>query len=148
MARRTLMALLLLAAGCSGQPEPLRTDAGVAADLSGADWSQAETANVTATEFEFGPSRLRFERGRLYRLHLQDSGGVGHSFSAPEFFAAVALRDDTSAQKLRADGGTVELASGESVDVYFQPRKAGTFPLQCTHPFHATFGMTGEIVVE
>ncbi|HMU52203.1 MAG TPA: plastocyanin/azurin family copper-binding protein [Geminicoccaceae bacterium] len=148
MVRWTVVALLTLVAGCAGKSEPLRTDAGVSADLSAADWSQAETVDVTATEFEFGPSQLRFDREHLYHLRLQNSGGVGHSFSAPAFFASAALREDAASAELRAGGGTIELAAGQTVDVYFQPQRAGTFPLQCTHPLHSTFGMTGEIVVE
>lgn len=148
MSRWTIVGLLFLAAGCAGHSEPLRTDPGVTADLSGADWSKAETVDVKLTEFSFTPSELHFRQNQLYRLHLQDGGSSGHSFSAPKFFASASLRDDANSTKLRTGGGTIELKAGEEVDLYFEPKLAGTYPLECTHPLHATFGMTGNIVVQ
>jgi plastocyanin len=145
---RSLLPLLLVLSACAAQREPLKPSAGVPADLAGVDWSGAEPASVTLAEFDFTPDHLRFDHGRPYRLHLENRGSGGHSFDAPAFFGAVALRDDANSAKVRASGGQLELASGEAVDLYFVPQRAGTFPLECSHLLHATFGMTGEIVVQ
>jgi plastocyanin len=43
--------------------------------------------------------------------------------------------------------GAVELSGHEAKDIAVVPR-AGTYKLHCTHTFHSTFGMKGEIVVD
>ena len=43
----------------------------------------------------------------------------------------------------------IELAAkGASVDVTFMPTRMGTYAFRCSHFLHATFGMTGNAVVE
>jgi plastocyanin len=43
--------------------------------------------------------------------------------------------------------GAVEISGHEARDIGVVPR-AGTYKLHCTHTFHSTFGMKGEIVVD
>lgn len=96
---------------------------------------------VRLSSFDFTPSTIRLAAGRPIVLHLVNSSDGGHNFAAPEFFAA--------AQGVSGpvDRGRVEVAGGQSVDVRLTPAR-GTYRLRCTHTFHTTFGMTGEIVVE
>jgi uncharacterized cupredoxin-like copper-binding protein len=138
--------MLLLLAGCAAEREPITPSAEATARSGDVDWPQAERVDVVLADFDFAPNHLLFERGRPYRLHMQNRGSGGHDFAAPAFFDSVALRDDDVAAEARAKGG-VELALGEVRDVYFVPLQAGTFPLECTHLLHPIFGMTGEIVV-
>jgi hypothetical protein len=138
--------VFLLLAGCTAEREAITPSADATARLADVDWSRAERVDILLTEFEFAPNHLLFERGRPYRLHLENRGTGGHNFAAPVFFESVALWDDPVAAETRANGG-VELARSEVKDVYFVPLQAGTFPLECSHLLHPIFGMTGEIVV-
>jgi plastocyanin len=74
-------------------------------------------------------------------LHLVNSSGGGHNFSAPQFFAAAA---DVSGPVRR---GAIEVPGHQSVDIRLTPAR-GTYRLKCTHTLHSAFGMNGEIVVE
>jgi uncharacterized cupredoxin-like copper-binding protein len=140
------MMMLLLLAGCAAEREPITPSAEPAAVPADVNWSRAERVDVMLAEFDFAPNHLLFERGRPYRLHMENRGSGGHNFAAPAFFDSVALRDNAVKPETRATGG-VELARGEVKDVYFVPLQAGTFPLECSHLLHPIFGMTGEIVV-
>jgi plastocyanin len=77
-------------------------------------------------------------------LHLVNAASGGHNFAAPAFFAAARV-DPRSAGAVRR--GTVDVRGRSSVDVRLVPA-AGRYRLRCTHMFHSTFGMNGEIVVE
>ena len=138
---------LLVLVGCTPRPEPPTAPGAAAPVASAVDWSRAEQVDVTLVDFSFRPSRIVLERGRPYRLHLENRGSGGHNFDAPDFFRSVVLRED-AATELREGKGAVELARDEVKDVYLVPIRAGTFPLECSHLLHAIiFGMTGEIEV-
>ena len=96
---------------------------------------------VQLSSFDFTPSTIRLSAGRPVVLHLVNSGGGGHNFAAPEFFAA--------AQGVEGpvERGRVEVPGRQSVDIRLTPAR-GTYRLRCTHTLHTSFGMTGEIVVE
>jgi uncharacterized cupredoxin-like copper-binding protein len=138
--------MLLLLAGCAAEREPTTPSADPAAGLADVDWSRAQRVDVVLTEFDFAPNHLLFDRGRPYRLHLENRGTGGHNFAAPAFFDSVAFWDGPVAAEAQAKGG-VELARGEVKEAYLVPLQAGTFPLECSHLLHPIFGMTGEIVV-
>jgi uncharacterized cupredoxin-like copper-binding protein len=106
----------------------------------------ANPANVTVrlTSFDFTPSTIRLQAGRPVVLHLVNAASGGHDFSAPAFFAAARI-DSGSAGRVRR--GAVEVRGRSSVEMRLVPA-AGRYRLRCTHLFHSTFGMTGEIVVE
>jgi plastocyanin len=72
-----------------------------------------------------------------------NNAGGGHSFSAPQFFAAA--RVAPASQPLVRDGA-VDVPKHSAVDVALTPA-AGQYPLKCTHTLHAAFGMKGSIVV-
>ena len=44
--------------------------------------------DVTLSNFSFAPNMLRLQRNTSYTLHLMNRASGGHSFSAPELFAA------------------------------------------------------------
>ena len=117
--------------------------------VGAADWSRAQTVNVTIADFEFQPSHLAFQTGEAYRLHLENQGKNTHFFVSDGFFKAIAV------DKLVQSGGSVDhpflreiaLAPGESKELLFVAVTKGTYNLSCTAPFHAAMGMVGTIVI-
>ncbi len=135
-----------LLAGCAATREPMAT-AEPAEAAAPVDWSSATTINVALESFKFAPDRLTFERGRPYRLHLENQSDGGHNFDALEFFRSVILRPDATTEEIKAAGGVIELSRGGETDIYFVPSQSGSFTLECSRFLHASFGMIGEIVV-
>lgn len=121
-----------------------------AAHIAAADWSRAQAVTVALDEFAFAPEALTFRAGRPYSLTLVNGGGSGHSFTAPGFFRAIAVRS------LAAPGGvkraplleSIALEAGRSRTLDFVPVRAGTYDLECDRPLHDVFGMTGSIRIE
>jgi uncharacterized cupredoxin-like copper-binding protein len=107
------------------------------------DWSQARPLTVVASEYQFSPNKLTFERGVPYRLHLENRGTELHEFHAAGFFAAAQIGNP---RVLNADRTEVVLPPGAIKDLYVLPRRRGHFRLYC--PDHDWAGMTGEIVVK
>lgn len=108
---------------------------------AGQDAGRAATVEVQLSSFDFAPKTIRLKAGAPVVLHLVNTGGGGHNFAAPEFFAAAG---GVSGPVQR---GRVEVAGHQSADVRLTPAR-GTYKLRCTHTLHSTFGMTGSIVVE
>jgi uncharacterized cupredoxin-like copper-binding protein len=108
------------------------------------DWSHAQSVTVTLSSFSFDPAALRLPHGEAITLHLVNSGGGGHNFSAPEFFAAASVNPEDAGKIVR---GAIEVPGHQSVDIRLVPA-AGHFALRCTHTLHASFGMRGDITVE
>lgn len=106
------------------------------------DWSGAQRVEVDLSSFAFKPSTIHLRAGQPVVLHLVNVGSGGHDFAASEFFAAATLRNPGAVER-----GRVELGGHESRDIALVPH-AGRYPLKCTHLFHKTFGMSGEIVVD
>lgn len=111
----------------------------------GAQAPAPETVTVELSNFKFSPSTLTLQHGHTYRLHLVDTVGGGHDFTAPEFFAASAIAPEDQA---KVADGKVKLSNKDVVDVTLTPEKAGTYALRCSHLMHSSFGMTGQIVVQ
>ena len=109
------------------------------------DWSKAQFIELTMTNYAFTPVALHLQHGTAYRLHLVNNGSSGHSFSAPDLFAAVTVAPMDQA-KLK--GGEIEVLKGGSADISFVPRNAGSFGFRCTHFLHSTFGMAGKADIE
>jgi uncharacterized cupredoxin-like copper-binding protein len=130
-----VLSAALIAAASQAQP------GGAAAP----DWNRAEVIEVAMTNFAYTPKTIRLRQGMPYRLHFVNNASNGHSFQAPQFFqsATVAAED-----RAKITGGNVEVGSGMSVDVRLVPGAAASYPVRCAHFLHATFGMTGDIVVE
>jgi len=116
----------------------------VSAAAQQADWASAPVVEVTLSSFAFAPATLHLRADRPVILRLVNSASGGHNFKAPEFFSAATVRAGDRAA-LR-DGG-IELGGGATRDIALVPH-AGRYKLRCTHTFHTTFGMRGDIVVE
>jgi plastocyanin len=104
---------------------------------------QPATVTVTMSNFKFDPATIQLRAGTPTILHLVNDAGGGHSFSAPEFFAAAKI---APASLPLVKGGTVQVAKHSAVDVAVTPA-AGQYPLKCTHTLHAAFGMKGTVIV-
>jgi uncharacterized cupredoxin-like copper-binding protein len=100
-------------------------------------------ATVDLANFSFTPNTVVLQAGVPTVLRLRNLSGGGHSFAAPQFFAASKVRPESAAL---VQNGRVEVPGHSSVDVDIIPA-AGQFALRCSHPLHATFGMKGTIDV-
>jgi plastocyanin len=100
---------------------------------------------VALTDYAFTPSALSMKEGMAYQIHFTNNGSKGHSFSAPEFFAASQVAAEDMA---KVKNGIVELGDGQSADVTVTPGRAGTYAFVCTHFMHKMMGMHGEITVQ
>ena len=105
--------------------------------------AQGAAVSVTMSNFKFEPATVQLRAGAPIVLHLVNTAGGGHSFSAPQFFAAAAI---APASKGLVHDGRVEVPKHSAVDVALTPA-AGQYPLKCTHTLHSAFGMKGSIVV-
>lgn len=110
---------------------------------AGAQAPQPAVVAVTMANFKFEPNVVQLRAGQPIVLHLVNNAGGGHSFSAPEFFAAA--RIEPRSQPLVHEG-KVEVPKHSAVDLALTPA-AGQYPLKCTHTLHAAFGMKGTIIV-
>lgn len=124
-------ATLALATQASAQPVAATTQA-------------TTTVDVTLADFSFKPSALSFEKGRHYRLHLDNRGSGGHNFAAPQFLAAVSI--DAADQPL-IKKGKIEVPKGGSVTIGFTPVTPGSYKIKCTHFLHSGFGMKGTATI-
>ena len=100
---------------------------------------------VSLSNFSFTPNMLRLQRNTSYTLHLMNNASGGHSFSAPELFAAVMIAPEESG---KIANGRIEIPAGQAVDIHFTPMTTGTYQIVCTHFLHQTFGMRGSAVIE
>jgi uncharacterized cupredoxin-like copper-binding protein len=100
-----------------------------------------QTVEVRLSNFSFEPRSIALTADRPVILHLVNTGGGGHNFSAPQFFAA------STGVSGPVNEGVVEVPGHQSVDIHLTPSH-GTYQLRCTHTMHATFGMHGTITVE
>ena len=110
-----------------------------------ADAPTRQDIQVTLSNFNFAPNMLRMQRNMSYAIHLVNSASGGHSFSAPGFFAAVAVAPE---DRSKIVNGKVDIPAGQTVDITVTPMTAGSYPIVCTHFLHSTFGMKGEAVIE
>jgi uncharacterized cupredoxin-like copper-binding protein len=111
--------------------------------FAGVDWSHAQPVNVLMVDDKFIPDRLTFRHGMPYQLHLENHGKDLHEFTAPEFLAAVIVRNPAT---LSNGGQEIVIQPGAAVDVDLVPIKPGSYSLTCAD--HDWDGMTGEITVE
>ncbi|HEY1796445.1 MAG TPA: cupredoxin domain-containing protein [Stellaceae bacterium] len=107
------------------------------------DWAHAKQIDEITTEYKFSPAQLQFHIGVPYRLHLVNRGKETHEFHAPEFFAAITMRDQ---RPLNADHTEIVVQPGRQSDLYFVATKPGRFPLICSD--HDWAGMTGGITIK
>lgn len=96
---------------------------------------------VKLSSFSFEPGTIHLKSGEPIILHLVNTGSGGHNFTAPEFFAAAGSVSGP------VHKGTVEVGGHKAVDIRLTPAH-GAYHLRCSHTFHTTFGMHGEIDVQ
>lgn len=102
-----------------------------------------EQVDVALSNFKFTPSTIHLKHGQQYVLHLTSSGG--HSFQAKTFFAAATI---APADRATITNGRIELTSARGADIHLTAPARGIYPIRCTHTLHASFGMTGKIIVD
>ena len=105
----------------------------------------SQRITVSLTNYAFTPSSVVLKAGTVYRLHLSNSTGKAHDFSAPEFFANAIVPAGDRAKVLN---GRIDVDEGESVDITVTPSHPGRYPVSCTYLMHSLLGMTGQIVVQ
>ncbi len=123
----------------------LAAAAGVALAVLPANAQQPADVAVTLANFAFSPEPVRVPVHRKVTLTLINSARGGHNFAARDFFRAAHV-DPADAAKIRK--GTVEVPGHASVSIALTIDQPGRYLLKCSHFLHASFGMTGAIVVE
>lgn len=120
------------------------------AAISAANWTAAEAVTVTLDEFSFAPDALTLRGGRTYALTVVNAGDSDHTFTAPEFFRAVAMRPPAPGQGAHgaAPLASVALEAGARRTLEFVTVAPGSYRLECERPLHSIFGMHGTIVIE
>lgn len=103
--------------------------------------SAVRTIEVKLSSFDFAPATIHLKSGGPILLHLVNTGSGGHNFAAPEFFAAA------SGVSGPVRKGRVEVPGHQAVNIRLTPAH-GNYHLRCSHTFHSTFGMHGEIDVQ
>ena len=134
--RIIMIPLIIALASCTVQP-PASTERTTAPPADGG------TVTVRLSNFAFDPEHIRLKAGALVRLRFVNESDGGHDFSAPSFVAASGFPPGSPAPV----DGTVEVASHQTVEIALIPSRPGTYPFECTHFLHSTFGMHGTIEV-
>jgi plastocyanin len=109
------------------------------------DWSAAQSIEVRLQNFSYQPASLTLRANVPYRIHFVNVSSGGHNFTAKEFFAQATIDPEDQAA---AQGGSVKLDGGQSVDVRVIAHQPGRYKTHCTHFLHSSLGMTGEILVQ
>ena len=104
---------------------------------------EVPTITIHLSSFAFTPDQIRLRRGVPVRLQLVNDSSGGHNFSAPAFFAASTFPGGTA-----PPDGKIDVPAGKTIDIVVVADRPGSYKLECTHFLHATFGMTGTIVVQ
>ncbi len=133
-----MFSALVLAAGDAAA-------AGPAGPPSTVDWSKAQTVEIDLDSYSIAPKSLHLKKDAPYVLHFVNKSSKGHNFDAPAFFDALMV---VTSDQAKVGEGKVELDGGQAIDVQVVPNLVGTYPVTCTHFLHASFGMTGEAVIE
>jgi len=104
------------------------------------------TVEIDLSNFKFNPDAIVLQHGQPYVLHFVNQAKGGHDFEAKAFFEAATV---VAGDRAAIANGKIELGGGQAADVHLTaPAAAGTYEAHCTHFMHATFGMTGKIVVQ
>lgn len=109
------------------------------------------------------PNTLVFERGKHYRLVIENPSDITHYFTPLRFGEIVKTRrvqvTGGEVQGSKRYGGRfwhladpyrlreIEIMPGGSAEWLFEPLQAGTFDFQCGVPAHTNAGMVGNVVV-
>jgi len=117
-------------------------------DYQSIDWSKVTVVSDDLYHFRFHPNELDFETCKPYELKISNtSGRIGHSFTAPDFFKSIKLRNPDTGDMSTPSYEELMLAPQSEIDIQFVPAMAGGYPLWCSHKFHTSLGMKGWIYV-
>lgn len=99
-------------------------------------------------ELKFFPSSLQLERGKAYKLILDNPSPVKHYFTSKDF-ADASWTQKVQAGKVEVKGAIheLELQPGGQAEWVLTPMKSGTYELHCSIKGHAKAGMVGDIIV-
>ena len=105
-------------------------------------------------ELKFVPDKLRFERGKYYKLVIHNPSKLDHYFSSDGMGTHVFTRKvevmnnagETLAE-IHGDVYDMELKSGSTVAWYFYPMTNGKLRLYCHKEDHEQKGMVGEFEI-
>lgn len=128
-----LVALTLIAvlAGCS----------------TGADAGPVETIEVTAGNMAFNTQEIKLEKGKTYKLVLNNRDALEHDLSVE----TMPLKNVKAGHSDHGAGNKAALHvhadAGKTESVQFTPTEAGTYTFFCTVSGHKEAGMTGKIIV-
>lgn len=114
---------------------------------------KVETGTASG-ELKFVPAKLRFERGKYYRLLIHNPSKMDHYFSSDAMGTHVYTRKvevlnnagETLAE-IHGDVYDMEIKSGSTVAWYFYPMTKGNLRLVCHKEDHEQKGMVGEIEI-
>lgn len=145
------LALAACSAGEEGYVEPT-VDRIVELEniVAAVDWSKTEGRSLLLDEFEFTPGDITLKLDQPYELTMTNQGKVAHTYVAPAFFDAIAVKGlifpdgEVSMPFLES----IAFEAGETKILVFVPVEAGEFPVICDQPLHERFGMTGTIRIE
>ena len=147
-----LLVVPIVLASCAGGEDLYRAneegmDNPRLARLAETDWSQAETLEVSLTEFAYDPAVLTFKVGSPYRLRLSNLGEVTHYFVSEAFFEAIDVwkleKPDGAVERPRLQ--SVALEPGSEKEIWFVASLPGDYEFYCTAPLHSLLGMEGQI---
>ncbi len=116
------------------------------------------TVNVTAGtaegELKFVPDKLRFERGKYYKLVISNPSSTDHYFSSEGMGTHVYTRkievtgtDGKTLAEIHGDIYDLEIKAGTTLAWYFYPMTNGKLKLYCHKEDHEAHGMVGEIEI-
>lgn len=109
-------------------------------------YAQSGPSRIEVRVYSYGysPQTITMAHGQPYRLEFTNTARSGHDFSAKAFFSAAQV---AAADEPKVEDGKVKLDGGETVDVDVLAPAPGTYEFHCSHFFHASRGMKGEIIV-
>jgi len=145
-----LFAIGLVIAGCASDQGGSESSPAQTAIIGSTDWSKSETITVDLADYSFTPSKLTFQHGQPYQLHIVNKSTHSHTFSSDTFFKAIAvqkmLKNGASSSTADLDED-IDFAPGEVIDLYFVADKPGNYDLYCGKFMHEMLGMDGQIAV-
>jgi hypothetical protein len=106
---------------------------------------ESPTVVITAEEFRFTPTRIKWSSDHPLRLLIRNQGRERHVFHSPELFgpeAAVTWHQPIVALQ---EANAIVLEPGQSIELYFA-LSPGLYPFRCWIKGHT--GMEGTILVK
>ena len=105
-------------------------------------------------ELKFVPDKLRFERGKYYKLVIHNPSKLDHYFHSEGMGTNIYTRkvevtnnDGETIVEIHGDVYDMELKAGSTVAWYFYPMTNGKLRLYCHKEGHEQQGMVGEIEI-